>query len=397
MKVIIVDSSMSEAHYYYCFNLCNELVKLGVDTTLFSTTDYQLPMGIIKFKARKLIDWRLLPMAMARLNRLPPLRKAFKAVQYLGLSLSLMRSIYHNHADIVHFQSTVLWTDLIIIRILKSLGIKVVYTAHNVLPHRLGTPQLTKQYHRKLYNMVDFVIVHAESNRKQMATVLKISPSKITVIPWGNLLLYSQNVSLTQGEAREKLALQESEKVVLFFGHIRENKGLSYLLEAFQRVIQSIPDSKLVIAGELETTDSTFECYESLINRLGLNDKVLTNYRYITFAEVPLYFLATDIVVLPYVNFTAQSAVLHTAYAFKRPTVVTKVGGLPDLVEDGRSGIIVPPHHVAALAEAIIWMLRNPLQARKMGEFGNHLVTTKYSWGPIGMQTKELYSHVLGN
>lgn len=391
MKVIMIDPSMSEVHYYYCFNLCNELVEVGVDTTLFSTTNYKLPGKVTKFTARKLVNWHT-----DTFNTFSHLRKVLKAFRYLRLSLSLIRSIYHDHPDIVHFQNTGLWTDLIMIKTLNSSGIKLVYTAHNVLPHRSATPHVTKQYYKKLYDLVDSVIVHAKSNQKQMTRVLKIPPSKITVIPWGNLLLYSQNVSLTQREARGKLALQESEKVVLFFGTIRENKGLCYLLEAFQKVIRSIPQSRLVIAGDLETSESTFEYYQSLINQLDLDDKVLVNARYISFSEVPVYFQATDIVVLPYVSFMGQSAVLHTAYAFKRPTIVTRVGGLPDLVENGKSGTIIPPRDVDALAEAIIWMLSNPLQAQKMGEFGHNLGVTKYSWPAIGMETKELYLHVLG-
>ena len=397
MKVIMIDFSMSEVHYYYCFSLCSELVKLGVDTTLFSTTDYRLPGRGIRFKAKRLIDWQQLPVAMAKLNRFSPLRKAVKAVRYLGMCLSLIRSIYYEHPEIVHFQSTVLWADLIMIKTLKSLGIKVVYTAHNVLPHRSAHPQFTKQYYQKLYNLVDSIIVHAESNRKQMCCYLKISPSKIAVIPWGNLLLYCQDVSLTQEKARNRLALQECDKIVLFFGTIRENKGLSYLLEAFQKVVQSVPDSKLVVAGDLETTDSSFQRYESLIGRLGLGDKVLVNDRYVTFSEVPLYFIATDVVALPYLHFSAQSAVLHTAYAFKRPAIVTNVGGLPDLVENGRSGIVIPPRDAEALANAMIWMLRNPPQAQKMGEYGNKLVTTECSWDAIGIRTEELYSQVLEN
>ncbi len=393
----MIDFSMSEAHYYYCFSLCNELVELGVDITLFSTTDYQLPGRAINFKAKKLRNWQELPMALPNLSRLSPLRKAVKGVQYLGQCLSLIRSIYNGHPGIVHFQGTVLWTDLIMIMIVKSLGIKVVYTAHNVLPHRCANVQATKLYYQKLYNIVDSIIVHAESNREQMSSYLKISPSKIAVIPWGNLLLYCENVALTQEKARKKLALEESDKMVLFFGTIRENKGLSYLLEAFQKVVQVIPDSRLVIAGDLETMDSSFERYESLIGRLGLDDKVLVNDRYITFSEVPLYFVATDIVVLPYLYFAAQSAVLHTACAFKRPAIVTNVGGLPDLVENGRSGIIIPPRDVDALANAMIWMLRNPPQAQKMGEYGNKLVTTECSWDAIGIRTEELYSQVLEN
>ena len=397
MKVIMIDFSMSEAHYYYCFSLCNELVNLGVGITLFSTTDYQLPGRAIKFKAKKLTSWHEPPTAISKLNSLSPLRKAVKAVRYIGQCLSLSRFIHEGHPGIVHFQSTILWTDLIMIRTLKSHGIKVVFTAHNVLPHRCRYPQVTKQYYQKLYNMVDSIIVHAESNRRQMSSDLKISPSKIAVIPWGNLLLYCQNVSLTQQKARKKLGLEESDKVVLFFGTIRENKGLSYLLEAFQKVVQMIPGSRLVIAGNLETTDSSFQRYESLIRRLGLDDKVLVNARYITFAEVPLYFVATDIVVLPYLYFAAQSAVLHTACAFKRPAIVTNVGGLPDLVENGRSGIIIPPRDAEALANAMIWMLRNPPQAQKMGEYGNKLVTTECSWNAIGIRTEELYSQVLEN
>jgi len=397
IKVMMIDFSMSEAHYYYCFSLCNELFKLGVDITLSSTTDYRLPVSAIKFKAKKLANWLEPPRAIAKLNSLSLLRKVIKSVQYIGQCFSLTRSIRDSHPKIVHLQSTILFTDLMMIKLLRSRGIKVVYTAHNVLPHKSRNPQVTKLYHQRLYNMVDSVIVHAQSNRRQMSSDLKISPSKITVIPWGNLLLYCQGVSITQQGARETLGLEESDKVVLFFGTIRDNKGLSCLLEAFQKVVKMVPASRLVVAGDLETVGSSFEYYDSLIRQLGLDDKVLVDARYITFAELPAYFLCTDIVVLPYLYFSAQSAVLHTAYAFKRPVIVTNVGGLPDLVENGRGGMVIPPRDAEALANAMVWMLQNPVRARKMGEFGNDLVKTKCSWDAIGIRTKELYSQVLGN
>lgn len=95
----------------------------------------------------------------------------------------------------------------------------------------------------------------------------------------------------------------------------------------------------------------------------------------------------------PYLNST-QSASLQTAYAFGRPVVATRVGGLPEVVENGRSGLLVPPRNPTALAEALLTMVQKPELAAEMGAYGRQLAETRFAWPPIARRILGVYQQL---
>ena len=104
--------------------------------------------------------------------------------------------------------------------------------------------------------------------------------------------------------------------------------------------------------------------------------------------------LAT-VVVYPYRSST-QSGALQVAYTFGRPVIATAVGGLPEAVEDGRNGYLVPPGSPSALAEKISVLLENPSIATRMGEYARHLSQTRFSWDAVATQIRDVYEELLG-
>jgi glycosyltransferase involved in cell wall biosynthesis len=177
-------------------------------------------------------------------------------------------------------------------------------------------------------------------------------------------------------EAKRKLNIPEGRRILLFFGFIRKYKGLDLLLEAVKILKDRYGDTPemplLLIAGEFY---GDAEVYNEQIDRLGIRDNLLLHTDFIPDDEVRYYLSAADVVVQPYRQAT-QSGVTPLAYHFEVPMIVTNVGGLPELVPDGKVGIVAEPEP-AAIAKAI----------EQFYELGRaHFIPflreekTKYSW-----------------
>lgn len=152
--------------------------------------------------------------------------------------------------------------------------------------------------------------------------------------------------SVDKAVACEKIGIAPAINYTLFFGLIRDYKGLDILLEAWARWMPM--NRKLLVAGEFYTSR---EKYIALIERLGLQDRVVLHDHFIADEDVRYYFSAADCLVLPYRTAT-QSGVTQIAYNFSLPMIVTRVGGLPEIVPDGRIGLVCEPT-IEAIAEAM--------------------------------------------
>ena len=149
-----------------------------------------------------------------------------------------------------------------------------------------------------------------------------------------------------RNETEAKLGLAPDKKNILFFGLIREYKGLDILLEAFRKLDDSY---QLIIAGE---PYGSFEKYQSIIDSLPGKDRIFMNLKYIKDSEVTDYFSAADLAVLPYRSAT-QSGISSVSYHFEVPMIVTDVGGLKETIGDRGTGIVAPVGTPEAIAKEI--------------------------------------------
>ncbi len=227
--------------------------------------------------------------------------------------------------------------------------VTLTFICHNVFPHEPfpGTRGLT----RYALTPGDAWLVHSEADRRNLESLRLRGRIAMTPQPpgrgFGNLL--------DKEEAKSRLGL--SGNILLFFGLIRRYKGLPQLLEALPLVLQKL-DCTLLIVGEFY--EGKDHCLH-LINTLGLASAVRVIDRFVPDDEVGLYFSAADLVVLPYES-ASQSAIVPIAYAFERPVVATRVGGLPEAVRDGETGLLIEPHNPSTLAEAITRFYRDRLE-----------------------------------
>ena len=241
-----------------------------------------------------------------------------------------------------------------IARYLVRRGVKVVVVVDNAIPHErhVGDAMLGRYF----LKAADGCIVMSESVGRDLATLGVSVPAHLVAHPVYDIFGEVQDARA----ARVRLDLPEGAPVLLFFGFIRRYRGLHVLLDAMPRIVKAVPDACLVIAGECYDDETP---YRDQIRRHGLERQVRFDARYIPNAAVPDYFSAADVVVQPYVSAT-QSGVAQVAFNFDRPLIITDVGGLAEVVRDGRDGLVVPPEDPDALADAVIRFIEEDLGRR---------------------------------
>jgi glycosyltransferase involved in cell wall biosynthesis len=242
---------------------------------------------------------------------------------------------------------------------------KVICIADNVIPHekRPGDTLFTKYFFRP----IDAFVTMSEKVLKDLSTFTS-KPAKQIVHP-----LYDNfGEAIDKTAARQQLGLPTDAPIILFFGFIRNYKGLDILLNAMAILKSQMPNLKLLVAGEFYEDRKP---YDDLIAELGIEEQLLLRTDFINDSEVRFYLSAADFVIQPYRNAT-QSGVTPLAYHFEKPMLVTNVGGLPSLVPDGKVGVIAEPN-AAAIAEKI-----QELYTLGEDHFLPHLRSEKkkYSW-----------------
>lgn len=261
--------------------------------------------------------------------------------------------------------------------------VNVFLTVHNVLPHEIRF--FDKPLCKIIYRMSDRLVVHSEKMKNDLMNIFGISSEKISIIAHGICLDCKKAIS--RKEAKNKLGIKEK-NVILFFGFVRKYKGLDYLLKAFIQIKDDF-DVALLVAGDfVEGKDK----YEKIINRYGIQDRVYIRSGYIKDEDVPVLFSASDFLLQPYTHFAGQSGITHTAYNYSIPVIATNVGGLPEIVINGRTGFIVEPKDSNQLSQAIKTLLQDNKKISVFGKNGKIFLEQELSWDSIAEKMITNYS-----
>ena len=227
----------------------------------------------------------------------------------------------------------------------RRSGRPMLAVCHNVRPHE--SIPLTGFFQTRLLRRLAGVAVHWQGDADQLHGWLPGTPVATLFHPLYDS--FPREPGLDRTAARRRLGLPEEARVLLFFGLVRPYKGLDLLLEAFQSLADADARLHLLVAGEFYEPPGKYEPRLGQLrqaNRLTLHDRFIPNER------VADYFTAADAVVLPYRSAT-QSGIVPLAYAMGRGVVASRVGGVPEMVEDGVTGILVPPADAPELASGI--------------------------------------------
>lgn len=262
----------------------------------------------------------------------------------------------------------------------------IVITVHNIVQHEKN--YFYELCSRILFKLCDHFIVHSQANKEMMIKFFNIDRDRITFIPHGPLD-FQNTGNIDRKKARRILGLKKQDRVILVFGAIRSYKGIDIALEALAKVTKAIPDARMVIAGKLW---EPWDRYAKIIKENNIASCVIKHLHYIDTNEVARYFIASDLVILPYHHFESQSGVGATAVAFRKPMIVTRTGGLPALVVDNAN--VVPSGDIKALADRIIYCLNNQSVMEKMSK-ESETIAEEISWDGVAMKTLSIYEKLI--
>jgi glycosyltransferase involved in cell wall biosynthesis len=289
--------------------------------------------------------------------------------------------------DVVHIEWIAPQHGFVLIPLMLLLRYRsrarIFLSVHNVIPHE------SRLFDRVLsllaFKLSDRLLVHAEKLKEEVLSKFGEDPKKIEVIPHG--ICTDGEIKYARTQARHHLGIKEKH-VILFFGFVRPYKGLNDLISAFKALVEKF-DVALVIAGEF------FEGlihYQKELKRNGIAERTYLFPRYIPYKEVPLFFSAADILAQPYTRFSGQSGVTQTAYHYSVPVVATEVGGLPELVIQGKTGFIVKPGNPQELTLALEALLGDADKRRQYGANGKRILESHLSWEKVTQRLVEIYA-----
>lgn len=280
----------------------------------------------------------------------------------------------------------------------KLAGKKIAFTAHNV---NAGRRDRTDSWLNRItlkcqYMLADHIFVHTRKMKDELVGDFGVAGDKVTIIPYGinNAVPFSE---LTRQQARQTLGLHDDEKAILYFGAIKQYKGLEDLVAAFRHIAPR-GDYRLIIAGERKKGHEQYwRSIQQAIERDPNRKKVLQKIDFIPDSEIEIYFKAADVAVLPYTEIF-QSGILFLAYAYGLPVIATDVGSFSEDIVEGRTGFVCRPRNPDELASALIRYFETDLykhlehRRQEIREYA----FSRHSWDEVAHLTKDVYSKLVG-
>jgi len=233
--------------------------------------------------------------------------------------------------------------------------------------------------------MVDHYITVSESVKDYLIHKADLLPEKITTVYNGVTLNWTG--AGMEDKVSMPFGLEPQDSVVLSMGRLHRQKGYDYFIRAIARVKREVPRVKVLIAGEGEEENNL----KNLVRSLDLTKEIIFTGLSLDVGKILSF---TGLFVLPSLWEGMPNAVLEAMSAAK-PVVATHVGGVPELVADGETGILVPPEDTEALARAIVDLLQDPPRGRSMGEAGRERVQAHFSMTAMVTKTDYLYQELL--
>jgi glycosyltransferase involved in cell wall biosynthesis len=265
----------------------------------------------------------------------------------------------------VAFWTPQFWSIVSLVK--RNIQSEVVFICHNVIEHE--SHRLKKKATKAVLLKADRIITHSREDTLRLKDLLGNGVNAITAFHPTYTDLSSRRY--TKEQARDQLGLTGN--VLLFFGFVRQYKGLDILLDAMPIMLKE-KNITLLIVGEFW---SDKQSYLDKIDHSGTSANIRIVDEYVPNEEIGIYFAASDLVVQPYIS-ASGSGICQIAYGFDRPVIATNVGSLSEVVRDGVNGRLVEPGNPRSLAQAIL----ESLEPDTLSKFEMDAKKTKeeFSW-----------------
>ena len=263
----------------------------------------------------------------------------------------------------------------------KSPATKLISLCDNIFPHE-KTP-FSHFFISYLFRKLHGHLVQSSQTEKELQAIVSSPIYEKRFHP-----LYTTFPDKIEKNIARKILGLKTENIILYFGIIRDYKGFDILLQAIAELRKKNTTFHLLAAGECYGNDDK---YTDLISDLGISNYITWHNRYIPDEDVAMYFSAADVVALPYRS-ASQSGITQIAYFYNIPVIVTKVGGLPDFVDEGKSGFIIKPENPTELATVLSKNLNTPIFDEMAIFIQNY--KQKFSWDYFVNGIESVYSRI---
>jgi len=409
LHIMVVEPRGSGGMIHYAYQLCTALSSTGVKVTLVTAHEYEMEKFPHNFAVRKQMKlWSPTETsqtesafgwagAVARkLHR--ALRRVGRGVRLVIEWVRLSKYLIQAKPDVIQFGKIEFAFEAIFLAFLKRNGLILSQICHEFELREQGNNLLTtisNKMYRWVYKSFSILFFHGESNRQRFLELFNAPPENLHLIEHGNerLFLSVQSKTISSKQMRQTYGIDSDDPVVLFFGNLTPSKGLPDLLKAFALVYKKEDRAKLVVVGK-PSKFLDIDALKKMVKELEISKSTIFDARYLPMEAVGSLMEMAMVVIYPYLNST-QSGALQVAYTFGKPVIATNVGGLPEAVEDGKNGFIVPPSAPDKLSNAIMKLIENPELAQEMGSYGRYLSETRFSWETIAKKIVAIYSEAV--
>lgn len=392
-RIVLVEPDGFGGLVHFAFQLANALADEGADVTLLTSRHYEL--AHLPHRCR--LDASLPMWPNVRLSRPPGgmprflltaghrIRRVTRGVRLLMVWAALTRRLLRDRPDVVQFSAIRFPILGLFLRYLNHKGLVLTQVCHEYVPRENGPlgQALARRTGRWVHESFSMIFLAGNSVREAFLATFPIEPGRTQTISLGAESPFPAT-SDNPSELRERYGIGQADPVALFFGGLRPSKGIEDLVAAFAGVVRAVPNAKLLVVGSPQAGVRS-EAYVEQARAAGVHASVRVDARYVPIDEVGAVMRTADVVVLPYRSGTA-SAVLHVAYAFGRPVIVTAVGSLAEAVVDGRTGLVVPAGDRDRLTAALVRVLSDRTLAETMGREGRQWSAERHAWPVIARQ-----------